>query len=182
MKNLIAIALILAAIGIVFGYVRPQYNGAIKEKREELKSYEETLTMAKELEAKVSSFKARIGALDKEDMAKLEKMLPDTVSNVNLVIDINTIAANSGLVIRDISLEESKPQEQGKTSAPASNNEPYESIDLSFSVDATYSNFQNFLNSLERSLRLVDVVAVSFTPGETDRYDFKVTVRTYWLK
>jgi Tfp pilus assembly protein PilO len=174
MKNIISILVIIASIGIFFGLVKPKYAD-IKVQQEELESYKDTLEEAKKLDAMVKKLETEISSLDKEDMSKLEKLLPDTVSNVNLIIDINNIAANSGLALRNIELKE---VESGKSN----NKALYDSIDLSFNVSASYETFLSFLGALERSLRLVDITNISFAPGNEDRYDFKVTVRTYWLK
>lgn len=181
MKNIISIIIIIASIGIFFGYIKPQFT-VIKERQDELKSYNDTLTQAEEMEKEIEVFSNKIASLNSEDMDKLEKLLPDTVSNVNLIIDINNIASNSGLTIRNIELEQPKTDGENKTEA-RSNSNLYDSIDLSFEVNASYASFQNFLRSLEKSLRLVDITAISFTPTDTtERYVFKVTLRTYWLK
>jgi Tfp pilus assembly protein PilO len=174
MKNIISILVIIASIGIFFGVVKPKYAD-IKVQREEVESYKDTLEESKKLDAMVKSLETQINSLDRENMSKLEKLIPDTISNVNLIIDINNIAANSGLTLRNIELKEVA---SGKSNSKAL----YDSIDLSFNVSASYESFLSFLGTLERSLRLVDITNISFAPGDADRYDFKVTVRTYWLK
>ena len=180
MKNIVSILVIIASIGIFFGYIKPSY-GTIKEQRTELASYKDTLEQAKQLEQTVAGFKTKIDGLDLEGMKKLEKMLPDSISNVNLIIDINNIAGNSGLSIRNIQLAQLAPSKVAKETT--TKNSLYDSIDLSFNVMASYSTFQVFASDIEKSLRLVDITSVSFTPTEAvDKYVFKVTLRTYWLK
>ena len=50
-------------------------------------------------------------------------------------------------------------------------------------VTASYDNFIAFLKDLEKSLRLVDVVSLTFTaPESSPTYDFTIGLKTYWLK
>jgi hypothetical protein len=53
---------------------------------------------------------------------------------------------------------------------------------LTFTTVLSYKDFVSFLRDLETSLRLVDVVGLSFTSTKGDLYDFSVSIRTYWLK
>jgi hypothetical protein len=70
--------------------------------------------------------------------------------------------------------------------APASqqlgpSSQPYESVILSFSVSGTYDTFRQYLSDLEKSLRLSDVIGVSFVPTDAGIYDFTIHLKTYWL-
>ena len=58
----------------------------------------------------------------------------------------------------------------------------YESVILSFAVSGSYITFRSFLADLEQSLRLVDIVGLSFASNESGIYDFTVRIKTYWLK
>lgn len=186
MRNIVSILIIIASIGIFFGYIKPIY-GTIKAQRSQLASYKDTIKQANELEQRVVALQAKARALDPKATGKLEKLLPDTVSNVNLIIDINTIAEKSGLGIRDIQLSQAAGGNKGSSVSSAKETDPknalYDSIDLTFSVNASYPTFLSFASDLERSLRLVDITNISFKPSDTsDKYNFKVTLRTYWLK
>ena len=58
----------------------------------------------------------------------------------------------------------------------------HELIGLSFSVAGTYTNLRAFLADLERSLRIVDVRALSFTAGDKDSNEYSIELDTYWFK
>jgi Tfp pilus assembly protein PilO len=180
MKNITAIVLIIVSIAIIFFYIKPTF-ATIGVQRTELTSYNETIEQATQLEAQVKSLQAKKEGLRAEDLADLEKLLPDTISNVNLIIDINNIATDSGLRISNIKIEQPDPDKSGKDTE--NKGELYDSIELSFEVSAPYASFQRFITNLESSLRLVDITSVSFVTSETsDAYKFQVTLRTYWLK
>lgn len=178
MRNIIAIILIASSIGIFFGYIKPTYS-SLDVVKDEIVIYNDTLEQADIITQKLAQDQEEIRGLDSASFEKLNKLLPESVDNVRLIIDISNIAANSGLSIRNINLETSEAPEGNVASRGAL----YDSIDFSFNVSTTYSGFLNFLSSLERSLRLVDIVSISFTPPSAGSvYDFNVTVRTYWLK
>jgi hypothetical protein len=65
----------------------------------------------------------------------------------------------------------------------------YDSLTLKFATSGTYPKFVEFITSLENSLRLVDVVALTMDmdsavegPASDPTYRFDITLRTYWLK
>lgn len=178
MKNIAWILLIIGSIGLFFGYIKPGF-ATTSDLRRELGVYNDTLKQVEELEAQIKLLQGQIGVIDPKDVARLGKLLPKTVNNVNLIIDINNVASNFGLAPRNIEIDDIA--EEGKSEKSREAN-LYNSLDFSFSVTSTYPNFMNFMNALEKSLRLVDVTAISFTPGEKNEYDFKITLRTYWLK
>ena len=92
---------------------------------------------------------------------------------------MENIAATHRLVLKNIKLEASAQTDSDKIGA---DNNKYGTIGLSFSVTATYDNFQNFLTDLEKSERLVDITDLSVNGTDTGLYDFSVSVKTYWLK
>lgn len=183
MKNLFAILLIAASVGIAFGYARPIWS-EIQSLRQEESKYSEALKRVEVLNAALENQKALIASIPPADLERLEKLLPDNVDNVKLIIDINNIASSEGMSIRDISIATPKDDSTSRSASAVSSRAGYDYIDLSFKVNAQYGQFLKFITSLEQSLRLVDIINVSFVPGETGSgtYDFAVTIRTYWLK
>jgi len=179
MKNIISLILIIASVLIFFGFIKPQYV-LVTEKRKELQTYSDTLKQAGELEQTIKSLQARVKQLDPEDISKLNKVLPSRFSDIDLIININTIATSAGFNIKNISI--AKPESRGETDTGFTSSPLYNSIDFSFSVSSTYSGFIAFLEKLEKSIPLVDVTKVTFSPSEKNVYDFSVTLRTYWLK
>ncbi len=174
MKNALSIFLILASIGIFFGFVKPEWK-KVSAVRQELTVYKETLEQAELLEKQVATLQAQVDALDPKDMAKLPVLIPSTINDVKLILAMEDVASKYGLQMLNINLS-------NEDAAAVSSREGYNSVDISFNVTAAYPTFMYFISALENNLRLMDVVGVSFTPGEKEGYDFAVTVRTYWLK
>ena len=103
----------------------------------------------------------------------------DAVENVGLIIDINNIAAKYGMSIKNTRINGASSD---KSNSTGPNSNKYGSITMSFVVSTTYENFLAFLSDLEASLRLVDVTSLSFSSAQQGRYDYNITLQTYWLK
>lgn len=180
MKNLMPIIFIIVSIGIFFTYIDPEYK-KIKSHQETINRNNDMLVRAQELRQKREELQQKYNDIGEEDRKRLEKLLPDTVDNVRLILDINNIASDFGIAITDIGVTEE--QETGGTNQITENTgEKYGTIELSFSVSATYETFKRFLETLEDSLRLVDVTSFTVNAGEGVFYNYTVNLQTYWLR
>lgn len=186
--NLITpIILIIISIAVFFGYIDPNYRGtdlsggrrSIQSLQAEDGEYQTALNNTTEIRKKREALVVKRGEINPNDLTKLEKLLPDNVDNIKLVIDMNQIAQNHTLTLKNIKLNTSPTADPNKL---GQDNSKYGTVSLSFTVSSSYDNFQNFLTDLEKSLRLVDITDLSVTGNETGVYDFSVGLKTYWLK
>ena len=76
-----------------------------------------------------------------------------------------------------------------RRSVTLEDNKDYEAFELEFSVEGSYGDFVSFMKLMERSLRLVDINSISFTPGTsekdkvyTDDYKYLFRINTYRLR
>lgn len=186
--NLITpLILIIISIGTFFVYIDPNYRGenldngrqSIKSLQAELAKYSKALNDTTTIRENRQSLVQKMGEINPEDLTRLEKLLPDNVDNIKLVIDMNGIAQDHNLTLKNIKLDTTNKTEGEKLGRDDSK---YGTVSLSFSVNSSYDNFQNFLGDLERSLRLVDITDLSVTASDSGIYEFSVTLKTYWLK
>ncbi len=186
--NLITpIILIIISIGAFFGYIDPNYRGenlsngnrSIQNLQAEDDEYQKALNDAQAIRERRQSLMDKKGAMSLTDLEKLEKLLPDNIDNIKLVIDIKNIAEKHNLTLKNIKLDTAVKSDSGQL---GQDNSKYGTVGLSFSVTSSYDNFQNFLTDLEKSSRLVDIVDLSVTGNDTGIYDFSIGLRTYWLK
>ena len=222
MNIITPIVLILASVGVFFGYINPAYTAdtgsaeitsqSIKELQSLEKGYTDALNKAREVELFRDGLRAKFNNLKPIDIEKLSKLLPDNIDSVRLIIDINNIAAKYGMSqIFAITLSapgiisgatDKKNQSSSGSSNNASSDETdgaissigsdgrlYGSVKLGFSVSGTYENFLQFLNELEDSLRVVDIISLSFgaskstaQSGVSQGQAYSMTIRTYYLK
>jgi Tfp pilus assembly protein PilO len=177
MSTIVSIVLILASIGLFFGYIDPTYSD-VKELRAEKADYDRALNNSKELQAERDKLLEKFNKMPKSDLDKLEKLIPDHIDNVRLVIDIDEMAKKYGMRIRNFRADAAEKKDTiGKDSGA------YGTLTLSFSTTATYNTFLAFMKDIEQSLRIIDVTTISFIANDASPlYDYNVTVKTYWLK
>ncbi len=186
--NLISsVILIIISLGTFFIYIDPNYQGqnlssgkkSVQELLTKDGEYQKALADANTIREKRQVLQDKKDSFSQENIDRLEKLLPDNIDNIKLVINLNQIAQSHNLTLKNIKLDPTAKAEAGKISQ---DNSKYGSVGLSFSVNSSYLNFQNFLTDLERSLRLVEVTDLAVTGTDTGIYEFSLTLKTYWLK
>ena len=172
------IILVAVALGLFFGYIDPTYKN-IKELRVEERAFDEALNQSRELQEVRDTLLSRYNTFSQQDLDRLIKLLPDHVDNVRLILDIDSIASKYNMRTRNVTVSMTGSEDPNVIGA---NQGVVDSVILSFSVAATYENFIRFIKDLEQSLRIVDLVGLSFVAGEGDAFNFNVSIKTYWLK
>lgn len=182
MKSLIPILFVVIAVGIFFAYINPTYT-SLKSVRAEVRTYDQALTRSRELQSVRDSLLARYNTFSQDNLSRLAHLVPDTIDNVRLILDLDNMASNYGMHLRNVSLN-SNASAAARTAGGqiGEGNAHYDYVTLSFSVSANYDTFRAFLADLESSLRLVDVETVSFSSTPTGIYDYTIGIKTYWLK
>ena len=118
-------------------------------------------------------------AIDPADIERLSVFLPDSVDNVRLILDLNALAARTGLSLSGIGV--STNAAGGSTIEGISDMNPVGSVDLSLSAIGTYATFQKFLIGVEKSERLLDVKDLVIGGSDTGIYTYQMILRLYWL-
>ncbi len=178
-RSITPIILIGVSIGAFIWFIEPTYN-ELSEVRAQDRQYSDALDKSRELQAVRDKLLSRYNTFRSADLDRLQKLLPDTVDNVRLVLDLDSMAARYGMRVRNVVVGGDPVRKEG---AIGSDDSPYGSLTLSFSVVSRYDTFLAFLSDLERSLRLSDIVSVAFEePREGDLYEYDVSIKTYWLK
>lgn len=178
-NSIFPILLLVAAAGLFFTFTDPKYQ-EIKATQAQIATYDNALNNSKDLQKIRDDLLTVYNSISREDLKRLELLLPDTVDNIRLVLDIDTIASRYGVVIKNLKLN-SSPSTSGSFDPTP---EKIKSLDLSFSVASDYETFIAFVRDLEESLRIIDLVEVKFVAQETSSNiapDQSVTIRTYWM-
>lgn len=180
MKNLIAIILIIISAGAFFVYIDPQYK-EIQIITAERAQYQTALDQVQELTTIRDEFLDKYRSLSQDDLAKMDKMLPNNIDSIRLVMGLDGIANKYGVIIKNIKVSDPSKNQQQNTNL-GEVNKPFNSMDVSFGFKATYDSFQNFIQALETNLRLTDIIAISVNADDTGINSYDMTVRTYWSK
>jgi Tfp pilus assembly protein PilO len=184
---LLPIFFLVTSVGLFFTYIDGKYS-EIQVLLTEQSKLDQALTKSKELQEVRNALISRNNTFTREELDRLQKLLPDNIDNVRLIIDIDNIAAAYNIEIAEFgfSREESVPITESQpietAVATSQTDTPYGSMVLTFSVSASYADFLKLLRDLERSLRLVDVVQIDVTAGAESKYVFDIAIQTYWLK
>ena len=143
--------------------------------------YQDALNKSASLNKLRQDLTTKFNSISVEDKDRLDKMIPDSVDNIRLILDIDSIARVHGMRILGTKIIQG-PSADERNNPTIVDTKPYSSMGLSFSVTSSYDNFLNFLNDLEHSLRIVDITGIQIQPQRTGVYSFSVNLKTYWLK
>ncbi len=190
MRFIIAILGFSIAGGVFVLYTKPSYD-SVKVVQAEIAQYDQALDRANELQALKQSLLSRYNTFDPQDIERLHKLLPDHVDNVRLVLDFDNLANKHSLAIQNVVIGRGTPDAvPGRTQnveVIGGTVKAYESLTLKFSTQGTYQGFVTFMEDVQASLRIVDLVSLTLAPASADQegepvYRYDVTIRTYWLK
>lgn len=181
--RLLPIIGILIAIGLFFGYINPTYTGPVAEARAQVREYDRALRAAAEFERKENELLAERSSIPEDDLERIEAFLPAGVDNVQLILDLDALASRSGVTLSgfDVAPPPTEEEQAADLTTFDQTDSPIRSLTLSVSASGTYAAFRTFLDGIEHSLRLLDVVSLSITDSATGVYTYEMTFRIYWL-
>lgn len=190
------IILIGISVSLFFMFTNPLYED-ISKLRAEVSSYNEALANSKALENERDKLTAKYNTINVDDLMKIEKLMPENVDNIRLILEIEKIATPYGMVLKNVKYNtadtNATPTPTIQSGASKVAPKDYGIFDLEFSTSSTYNNFVNFTKDLESNLRIVDISSVSFASNvpstglvtkvnPSDNYTFNFKIKTYWLK
>lgn len=189
-KNITPLILIVLAIGIYFTFTKGKLD-ELKEIKAVNAGYQQALDNSEKLIKVRDTVLKTYNNISEQDRERLEKMLPDNVDNVRLIIDVNGVGARHGLTLKNIktsasSANATNAQGAATPSSPRANvvnvANTYDTVTLSFNVTTNYQTFINLMKDLEASLRIMDISKITLTANDTGNYEYGVELKTYWLK
>jgi len=181
--RILPVLILLGAGALFFGYVQPTYTGDVANLRAKIEGYDRALAAAAEYKKSEELLKEQQDAIPADDRARIQAFLPDGVDNVQLIVDLNALASRSGIRLSDFNVEQRDEEEDPGTGRLAVEGEGLtDSLDVTVSGIGSYASFRNFLTGVERSLRTMDLIALTITDSETGVYSYDMTFRIYWLR
>lgn len=188
MNRLMPFVFILLALGLFFGYIRPTWDGQIAQDKADIASYDAALTAASNFTDNQSKLEAERDAIPSDELDRLNAFLPDSVDNVQLILDLNALATRSGVVLSNFNTGVSPNGTAGASGSGADTGgatpdrgSTVDSLTLSVAATGSYDSFRTFLAGAEQSLRPLDVTQLSVTDSDTGVYTYQVAFKIYWL-
>jgi len=180
MRLIVPLLMVIVAVAVFFKFTDPIFTG-IKTLQDRQTTLNEGLNNAKKLREVMSGLLDQRNLMSETDLSNLNKLLPDNVDNVRLIIDINNVAKPYNMSLKGLKITMSEEKTEDAVTRDK-NNAKQAMVSLSFSVSGDYNQFQSFLSDLSQSLRLADVSVTGFSSNEKGVYDYHVAIQTYWLK
>lgn len=202
-RNITATILVIIAIGLYFTVTQSIYSDAqaVKDNNDQLS---QALDNAQQIITSRETITSQYNSIPQEDRAKLDKMIPSSVDNIRLVIDLNNIALQNHFSLSDVKAtvgsgnaakggapgSSAAPMPSSMPSAPVSVMGPASSISeptldkvqISFKASASYDQWISFMQALESDLRVMDLTHLTVTANDSGTYDFQAQFQTYWLR
>ena len=193
-RNVTATILLVLAIGVYFTFTQAKL-AEVNAVRVVNQEYVSALDNADELVKVRDAVQNQYKNIAETDRTKLDKMLPNTVDNIRLTIDMDNLARTQGMAIKNLkAIASSATQKQGSaapSAIPTGNasvqngtipTPTLDTVTISFGVTATYQQFIDYLKALESNLRIMDLTHLSVTANANGTYDYGVELKTYWLR
>lgn len=179
------VVIIICVIGWVLllspKYQKIQQTGGLtyKQSGTELTDAENYLAQLKDLQKTYET-------LNHEDLADLEKILPEKKDIPGLLIQLEALTKDNGLVMTNIDISEPEENVAPVTDTNQSlenefSNQNIRSLDITMSVQGidSYNKLKVFLQEIEKNIRIVDLKAFQYQEGQQV---YALNLGTYYLE
>lgn len=184
--RILPIFLIILAIAIFVAYIDPVYTKDIVPLKAQIKEYDSTLKAAEDFNQKEAQLATARNAIPDTSIARLDAFLPDSVDNVQLILDVTALATRAGLKLTDFSTDANNVavggSDQSSGQLPLSTGQKFGSLRVDVKASGSYAAFRAFLSGIEQSLRPLDITDVSITNGANGLYTYDIIFTIYWLQ
>jgi len=190
-RNITATILIILAVGLYFTYTSGVWTEAVTIKAVN-DQYSTAISSAEKLISVRDKVLKDYNNISADDRDNLDKMIPNTVDNIRLIIDLNNVALQHGFSLKNVTATAKDATGKGSSSNSTSGNSnsnsfnisipTLDTVSVSFSVSAPYQQFISFMQDLEANLRVMDITHLTVSANDTGTYDFSVQLNTYWLR
>ncbi len=187
MKSIIQLVIIcICGLAYIF-YIKP-VGEELKTLMATKKQYDTVLSSSIELKRQRDSVNADYRTIDPQNLDRLNKMIPDNFNPVLFANELSFMASRYGMLVRDFKTDETRVDVR-EAIINQVEVEPFRKFTVSFKLTGPYPQFKNFLNDLERSLRVVDITGLSLrsiggqgSGSVSSVYEYTLEVKTYSLR
>lgn len=183
-KLFITLVLILGGTIVGVFYLRPQWQ-EFKTLGEEAENLRDLSAELDELIQNRDSLIQTLNSVSGEDLKRVDLALPQGARSAEFLTMLEILAKKNNILLRQVDLIEEPPSATGGQPRPGGAvNLPrtgaYRELPITLSVTGSYESFKSFLRDLESSLRIIDVLGVSFSGSGRNQFDFTVKGKTYY--
>lgn len=171
---ILPIVLLFSALALVLWVLLPMYNDitiATEVKKQNENNLSDRLKLSANLNRLINQYNEKL-----TEVESFSKVIPEGQGIPELLVGLEDIASGSGLAFSGVSFRTKDLKVPG-----------FKTLVMEIKVKGSYPNFKNYLENLEKSLRIFDVISVSFTgvgPGQSsiniNNLEFNLLVNTYY--
>lgn len=176
--SIVTYLVLTLSIGYAFIYSSFGDLGVLMSQKQK---YEDSLSVVRNIENKKTELYTQFNAISPEAKKSIETVLPSSLDFVRLISQIDASASKYGISIDKITSREVGAS-VGNSIENAEPEKVYRSSVIGFSFTSNYEKFNQFLDDLEKSLRILDVRLVKINVQENGVYAYEVEFETYWFK
>jgi len=148
----------------------------IEGKETELQYLEEYFSKLNQLSQELKKYEVQL--------SKIDFALPSdsSLALLSLINFLQKASSQNGLVFKEFSsFSIILPKPPTGTPGPVEPEPPsnIKEIRLNFEVAGSYSALKNFLNTLEKSAKLIEIENISFSFGEEEIFSFSLRIKTH---
>ncbi len=181
--------IILIAVAIIsFVVLTGPIMAEVKVLQAEQSAFNNALSNSLQLQTVRDSLIEKQNQFSPRDINRLSQMLPASVDNIKLAIELQQMGENQGLSVESVQYDPKTKNEGVATVGGdlSGSKNLFEVFELEMIAKGSYDQFIGFLGEVEESLRIVDVVNVDFSSDSSflnqDTYTYNIIIKTYRLK
>ena len=180
MKQLILSAVFLVlGVGLFFG-ITTSVLDQVNTKRAERDALADILNRFNDIRKIKNDLINSYNSISEEDLSKLNEVVPPNAKEGDLLVTFENMAKDSGLLLKNIEIKSAVPKDTGLLVV---SEDPYDKVSITLTLDGSYEALRSFLSNLERSMRILDVKALSFhAASSATSYEYSMEVTAYMKK
>ena len=183
---IIAFFALAALVVVILVLTLPAYQG-MSQKKSDLKLEEERLEETKEINGKLKDLAEQYEA-HRAEAEKIMMALPSKEEIPNLLVSMEAISAENGMLLQSLGFSIQSDNtgrlaagEEGQIAPPG---QQFKKLGLDMSLNGSYSSLKNFLASVEKNLRIIDIESIDFGASEgegaSDIFEYSIQGVTYY--
>lgn len=194
-RSILGIVLLLIGGGLVYFFTLPTWNDALAA-RDDTAHLDELIRKTNRLGELSQTATETYQNISQSDLDQVDTLIPDQIDNVKLILEVQKLAEQYGLVVKSIDVTGTTATELAGFSL--------HQVSFGASLQGDYADFVQFLEQVELSRRLIDPTSIRFqaiasdpaptqgapgqilppSPAESEDegagYTFSLAFRTYW--
>ena len=186
-RNIVLIILSLAGLAVILFLDVPGVQSVL-QLRTDIETQKQALIDKQDLFTRISKLSEAYKE-NKDNIDKMEMILPAKEDVPNLLVQVESLVFEQGLILNKLELSAPTQESGGKAITPEeimaqknSTTKGYKVLNINLGFTGDYSALKNFLKAVEENIRLIDVEVISIAPESEGMgiFKFDLSLKTYY--